>query len=70
MSSPPTPATPIRDRYLAFFRADFAPLLRQDQPQGAPERSALADEFAAYTLGQIDKKLGRLIELLEQRATG
>ena len=60
--------TPIRDRYDLFFKADFAPLLRQDQMQGAHERSAYADEFAAYALGQIDKKLGRLIELMEQGA--
>lgn len=62
--------TPIRDRYDAFFKVDFAPLLRQDQPQGAAERSAYADEFAAHALGQIDKKLGRLIELMEQGAKG
>ncbi len=57
---------PIRGRYDAFFKADFMPLIRQDQTQGAPERSAYADEFAAFHLGQIDKKLGRLIELLER----
>lgn len=59
---------PIRDRYEAFFKDDFMPLIRQEQSQGAAERSAYADEFAAFHLGQIDKKLGRLIELLEQRA--
>jgi hypothetical protein len=61
-------ANPIRDRYDEFFKVDFAPLLRQDQPQGAQERGALAQEFAAHALGQIDKKLGRLIELMEQGA--
>lgn len=61
-------ATPIRDRYEAFFKGDFAPLLRQDQPQGAAERSAYADEFAAHAVGRIDAKLGRLIELLEKGA--
>ena len=59
-------ADPIRGRYDAFFEADFMPLIRHQQTQGAEERSAYADEFAAYHLGQIDKKLGRLIELLEQ----
>jgi transposase len=59
---------PIRGRYEAFFETDFMPLIRHDQTQGAEERSAYADEFAAYHLGQIDKKLGRLIELLEQSA--
>lgn len=59
-------ADPIRGRYEAFFETDFMPLIRHEQTQGAEERSAYADEFAAYHLGQIDKKLGRLIELLEQ----
>jgi hypothetical protein len=63
-----TSANPIRGRYEAFFETDFMPLIRHDQTQGAEERSAYADEFAAYHLGQIDKKLGRLIELLEQSA--
>ena len=61
-------ADPIRGRYDAFFETDFMPLIRHEQTQGAEERSAYADEFAAYHLGQIDKKLGRLIELLEQSA--
>ena len=59
-------ADPIRGRYEAFFETDFMPLIRHEQTQCAEERSAYADEFAAYHLGQIDKKLGRLIELLEQ----
>ena len=57
---------PIRGQYEAFFHGDFMPLIRHEQTQGAEQRSAYADEFAAYHLGQIDKKLGRLIELLEQ----
>jgi hypothetical protein len=61
-------ADPIRGRYEAFFETDFMPLIRHAQTQGAEERSAYAEEFAAYHLGQIDKKLGRLIELLEQSA--
>ncbi|MES1155789.1 MAG: hypothetical protein ABUL48_05100 [Pseudorhodoplanes sp.] len=58
----------ITDRYNAFFGANFMPLIRQDQTQGAPERGAYADEYAAYHLGQINQKLGRLIELWEQSA--
>ena len=57
----------IRTRYDAFFATDFMPLIRQDQAQGAPERVAYAAEFAAFQLGQIDKKLGRLIELMERQ---
>jgi hypothetical protein len=56
----------IRGQYETFFQRDFMPLIRHEQTQGAEQRSAYADEFAAYHLGQIDKKLGRLIELLEQ----
>jgi hypothetical protein len=33
---------------------------------GADERVAYAAEFAAYRLGQIDEKLGRLIEIMER----
>jgi len=43
------------------------PLIRHDQTQGADARVAYAAEFAAFQLGQIDKKLGRLLELLEQQ---
>jgi len=35
---------------------------------GADERTAYAAEYAAYRFGQIDEKLGRLIEIME-RAT-
>jgi len=56
----------IRTRYDAFFAADFMPLIRHDQTQGADARVAYAAEFAAFQLGQIDKKLGRLIDLMEQ----
>ena len=44
------------------------PLIRHDQTQGAEERIAYATEFAAFQLGQIEKKLGRLIELMEKPA--
>ncbi len=59
----------VQNRYDAFFAADFMPLIRHAQTQGAEERIAYANEFAAYQLGQIDKKLGRLIELMERSAT-
>ena len=58
----------IRAQYDKFFGADFMPLIRHDQTQGAPERSAYADEYAAFHLGQINQKLGRLIELMERTA--
>lgn len=58
----------ISNRYSSFFGADFMPLIRHDQTQGAPERAAYANEYAAFHLGQINQKLGRLITLLEQSA--
>jgi hypothetical protein len=33
---------------------------------GADQRVAYAVEFAAYRLGEIDEKLGRLIEIMER----
>jgi hypothetical protein len=55
-----------RGKYDVFFQADFMPMIRDEQTQSAEHRAAYAGEFAAYHMGQIDKKLGRLIELLEQ----
>jgi hypothetical protein len=57
----------VRAQYDTFFGKDFMPLIRHEQTQGAEARVAYATEFAAFQLGQIDKKLGRLIELLEAR---
>jgi hypothetical protein len=57
----------IRSRYDTFFGQDFMPLIRHDQTQGAEERIAYAAEFAAFQLGQIDKKLGRLIDLMDEQ---
>lgn len=58
----------IASRYHSFFGSDFMPLIRMDQTQGAPERNAYANEYAAFHLGQINNKLGRLIALMEQAA--
>jgi hypothetical protein len=55
----------IRTRYETFFGEDFMPLIRHEQTQGAEQRTAYAAEFAAFQLGQIEKRLGRLIELME-----
>lgn len=55
----------VRTRYDDFFGKAFMPLIRHEQTQGAEERIAYANEFAAFQLGQIDKKLGRLIEPME-----
>ena len=58
----------IRARYDAFFDADFLPLIRHDQTQGAEERIAYATEYAAFQMGQINIKFGRLLELMERSA--
>ena len=58
----------IRDRYRTFFDNAFMPSIRHQQMPGADERLAYAAEFAAHQLGQIDEKLGRLIEILERSA--
>ena len=55
----------IRSRYDTFFGQDFMPLIRHEQTQGAEERMAYAAEFAAFQLGQINKNLARLVELME-----
>jgi len=57
-------ADAIRDRYRTLFADAFAPNIRYEQMPGADERTAYAAEFAAYRLGQIDDKLGRLIEIM------
>jgi hypothetical protein len=57
----------IRDRYRTSFANTFAPNVRFGQMPGADERLAYAAEFAAYRVGQIDEKLGRLIEIMERR---
>ena len=57
----------IRDRYRTFFDSAFMPNIRHEQMLGADERVAYAAEFAAHQLGQIDDKLGRLIEIMERR---
>jgi hypothetical protein len=63
-----TSADTIRDRYLTFFGSAFMPRIRHEQMPGAEDRVAYATEFAAYQLGQINEKLGRLVELMEPGA--
>jgi hypothetical protein len=61
-----TTANTIRDRYQTLFANTFTPNIRYEQMPGADERSAYAMEYAAYRLGQIDEKLGRLVEIMER----
>jgi hypothetical protein len=59
-----TAADEIRDRYRTLFAGPFAPSIRYEQMPGVDQRVAYAVEFAAFRLGQIDEKLGRLIEIM------
>ena len=59
-------ANTIRDRYRTAFADAFTPNIRYEQMPGSDERIAYAAEYAAYRLGQIDEKFGRLIEILER----
>jgi hypothetical protein len=63
-----TTANTIRDRYQTLFANAFTPNIRYEQMPAADERGAFAMEYAAYRLGQIDEKLGRLIEIMERGA--
>ena len=56
----------IRDGYRAFFGNAFMPHIRHEQMlPGADERVPDAAKFAAFQLGQIDEKLGRLVDFME-----
>jgi hypothetical protein len=61
-----TTANTIRDRYQTLFAKTFTPNIRYEQMPAADERAAYAVEYAAYRLGQIDEKLGRLVEIMER----
>jgi hypothetical protein len=61
-----TTANTIRDRYQTLFATAFTPNIRYEQMPAADERIAYAAEYAAYRLGQIDEKLGRLIDIMER----
>jgi hypothetical protein len=62
-----TSAEAIRDRYRTLFANAFVPNVRYEQMPSSDERVAYAAEFAAHRLGQIDEKLGRLIEIMGRR---
>ena len=54
-----------RDRIRADMEAEFLPEPSPDTLSQVDRRMANAAEYVAYHLGQIDKKLDRLIVLLE-----
>jgi hypothetical protein len=57
-----------RDRLRADMEAEFLPDPSPDTLSQVDRRMANAAEYVAYHLGQIDKKLDRLIALLENAA--
>ena len=57
-----------KHRIRAAMEADFLPDPSPDTLSQVDKRMANAAEYVAYHLGQIDKKLDRLITLLEASA--
>jgi hypothetical protein len=55
----------VRQRIQAYMETDFLPEPSPDTLSQADRRMVNAAEYIAYHLGQIDKKLDRLIVLLE-----
>ncbi len=58
----------IRQRIRADMETDFLPEPSPDTLSQADRRMVNAAEYIAYHLGQMDKKLDRLIGLLEASA--
>ena len=58
----------IKDRIRTVMEADFLPEPSPDTLSQSDRRMTNAAEYIAYHLGQIDKKLDRLITLLEPSA--
>jgi hypothetical protein len=59
----------IRERVRDHMEADFLPEPSPDTLSQLDRRMVNAVEYAAYHLGAIDKKLARLIALLEASAS-
>jgi hypothetical protein len=57
-----------KERIRAAMEGDFLPEPSPDTLSQVDRRMANAAEYIAYHLGQIDKKLDRLIVLLEDAA--
>jgi hypothetical protein len=57
-----------KDRIKSAMEADFLPEPSPDTLSQVDRRMANAAEYVAYHLGQIDRKLDRLILLLEDAA--
>ncbi len=56
----------LRERFYKAFEEDFAPAVTRLGPAAPETRTLNALEYSAYQLGQINKSLRRLVELLEK----
>ncbi len=54
------------DRLEAHMKADFLPVQPRTGGSDASYRTTHALEYMAYHLGQLDRKLDRIVELLER----
>jgi len=58
----------IHERWRARMEDDFAPDHTPEQTPDPSLRLAIAAEYAAFQLGQINRKLGKLIDVLDASA--
>jgi hypothetical protein len=55
------------ERRKALYEADYSPGYTPTNMPGADIRLANAADYAAYQLGQMNRNLARLVDLLEKR---
>jgi hypothetical protein len=58
----------IKARQRALYEADFEPRPSQGSSPSSDDRLANAAEYAAFQLGQVNRKLDRLIAAVERLA--
>jgi len=56
------------ERWQTYMEVDFDPRCVPKHMPRAEDRMVVALEYAAYQLGQINQRLGRLMELTESAA--
>ena len=59
----------LADRRKAMWEADYDPGYRPGVMPAADIRLANAADYAAYQLGQINRNLAKLVEILEKRGS-
>lgn len=63
----PTEEEVLAERHKARMEGDFNPGYTRTTVPQPDARTANAAEYAAYQLGQINRNLARLVEILEKR---